>query len=42
MAVGIRQIKEKARENGTQEDQWIRMITSCETNTPPSWPAQFA
>ena len=42
MAVAKSQRKEKARENGTKENPRAEVRTSCETNTPPSWPGQFA
>ena len=41
MAVAKRQRKGKASENGTIENPWTRVRTSGETNTPPSWLAQF-
>ena len=34
--------KGKTHENGIKEDPWTGVITSCETKTSPSWPAQFA
>ena len=42
MVVTKRQRKGKARENGTKENPHAEVRTSCETNTPPSWPGQFA
>ena len=42
MALAKRQRKGKAHENGTEENPWIRVRTSGETNTSPSWLAQFA
>ena len=37
-----RQIKGKAHKNGTKENLWTGVRISGETNTPPSWLAQFA
>ena len=42
MAVVKRQRKGKSYENGTKENPWTRMRNSDETNTSPSWLAQFA
>ena len=42
MAVAKRQRKGKACENGAKENPQIGVRTSGETNTPPSWLAQFA
>lgn len=42
MAVAKRQRKEKVRESGTEGNLWTGVRTSGETNTPPSWLAQFA
>ena len=42
MAVAKRQRKGKACKNRTEENLQNRVRTSGETNTPPSWPAQFA
>ena len=42
MAVAKRQRKGKARKNGTKGHPWTRGRTSGETNTLPSWLAQFA
>ena len=37
-----RQIKGKAHKNGTKENLWTGVRTSGETNTLPSWLAQFS
>ena len=42
MLVAKRQRKRKACKNGTKENPWTGVRTSGETNTPPSWLAQFA
>ena len=42
MTVAIRQRKEKACKNGTKENPQTRVRSSGETNTLPSWLAQFA
>ena len=42
MVVAKRQRKGKTHENETKENPWTGVRTSGETNTPPSWPAQFA
>ena len=42
MAVAKRQGKGKSCENGTKENPWTRVRNSGETNTSPSWLAQFA
>ena len=42
MVVAKRQRKEKTRENGTKWNPWTEVRTSAETNSPPSWLAQFA
>ena len=42
MAVVKRQRKGKARKNGTKENPQTSVRSSGETNTPPSWLAQFA
>ena len=42
MVVSKRQRKRKACKNGTKEKPRTGVRTSGETNTPPSWPAQFA
>ena len=41
MVVAKRQRKGKAPENGTKENPQTRVRTSDETNTHPSWLAQF-
>ena len=42
MLVAKRQRKGKSSENGTKESPWTRVRNSGETNTSPSWLAQFA
>ena len=42
MVVTKRQRKGKTHENETKENPQTGVRTSGETNTPPSWPAQFA
>ena len=42
MAVAKRQRREKACENGAKANPWTGVRTSGETNTSPSWLAQFA
>ena len=42
MVVAKRQRNGKAHKNGTKENPWTRVRTSGETNTAPSWLAQFA
>ena len=37
-----RQRRKKACENGAKENPWTGVRTSGETNTLPSWLAQFA
>ena len=42
MVVAKRQRKRKAHGSGKKEDPQTRVRTLGETNTSPSWPAQFA
>ena len=42
IAVAKRQRRKKSCENGAKENPWTGVRTSGETNTPPSWLAQFA